>query len=161
VTIRPGNSEDAAIILALFDDAVAWLVARGQPGQWGTEPFSAFPARVEKAREWAASGGLFVAGEGTGMIVLGGHPPHVEPPPRPELYIEALVTSRAHKGEDIGGALIRHAIAHTREQGLDLLRVDCWAGAPGLVAWYEAQGFAKTGSFEVKGWRGQVFAMDV
>ena len=58
MNIRPGRPEDARTVLALFDEAVAWLVARGQPGQWGTEPFSAFPARVERAEAWASSGGL-------------------------------------------------------------------------------------------------------
>ena len=43
----------------------------------------------------------------------------------------------------------------------DLLRVNCWAGAPGLVALYERQGFTKTSTFAVKDWHGQVFAMDL
>jgi GNAT superfamily N-acetyltransferase len=163
VNIRPGEPEDAGIVLHLFDEAVAWLVARGQTGQWGTEPFSRVPARVERTEQWAASGGLYVAedDEPLGIIVVGSHPDHVEPPPRPERYVEALVTSRAHKGEDVGGALIRHAIEQTRRAGLDLLRVDCWAGAPGLVAFYEAQGFVKTSTFTVRDWHGQVFAMDL
>ena len=166
MNIRPGRPADARAVLALFDAAVAWLVVRGQPGQWGTEPFSAFPARVERAEAWASGGGLHVAEsdddrEPLGIIVLGTHPEWVEPPDRPELYIGALVTSRAHQGEDIGGALVRHAIAETRGAGLDLLRVDCWAGAPGLVAWYERQGFTKTSTFAVKDWHGQVFAMDL
>jgi GNAT superfamily N-acetyltransferase len=163
MNIRPGRPEDARVILDLFDEAVAWLVARGQTGQWGTEPFSKFPARVERAEQWAASGGLYVAEDDAplGIVVLGAHAEWVEPPDRPERYVEALVTSRAHKGENVGGALIRHAIAETRTAGLDLLRVDCWAGAPGLVAWYEAQGFVKTSTFTVRDWHGQVFAMDL
>jgi hypothetical protein len=35
VRIRPGIAADAPLLLALFDEAVAWLVTRGQPGQWG------------------------------------------------------------------------------------------------------------------------------
>jgi GNAT superfamily N-acetyltransferase len=163
VNIRPGRPEDAQLVLDLFDEAVAWLVARGQTGQWGTEPFSRFPARVRRAEEWASSGGLYVAQDEQplGIIVLGSHPEWVEPPDRPERYVDALVTSRERQGKDIGGALIRHAIAETRRAGIDLLRVDCWAGAPGLVAWYEAQGFVKTSTFTVRDWHGQVFAMDL
>ena len=85
----------------------------------------------------------------------------LNPAPAPERYITALVTSRAHAGEDIGGQLVRHAVQETRSAGLALLRVDCWAGAPALVAWYERQGFYRSGTFTVRGWHGQVFSMDL
>ena len=61
LTLRPGGAEDAPRLLALFDDAVAWLAARGQTAQWGAEPFSARPSQVERVRAWAASGGLWFA----------------------------------------------------------------------------------------------------
>jgi GNAT superfamily N-acetyltransferase len=163
--IRTGGPGDAQAVLDLFDEAVAWLVARGQTGQWGTEPFSAFERRIEKVREWAGGDGLRIAelsGEPVGALVLGEHPPWVDPPDRPELYVEALVTSRRFAGRDIGGALIRRAISETRAAGLSLLRVDCWAGAPPLVAWYERQGFTRTGSFVVQdGWHGAVLSLEV
>ena len=58
------NAHDREGYLALFDEAVAWLVARGQTGQWGSTPFSAIDSRVAAAAEWAASGGLRIADEG-------------------------------------------------------------------------------------------------
>jgi GNAT superfamily N-acetyltransferase len=165
VTIRSGGPADAQVVLSLFDEAVAWLVARGQTGQWGTEPFSAVERRVEKVHEWAGGGGLRIAeadGEPVGALVLGVRPPWVEPADRPERYVEALVTSRRHAGRDIGGALIRHAIEETRDAGVPLVRVDCWAGAPDLVAWYERQGFTRRGTFVVlDSWHGQVFSLEV
>ena len=93
--------------------------------------------------------------------MLGSHPEWVAPASEPERYIQALVSSRAHAGQDIGGALVRRAIEETRAAGIGLLRVDCWAGAPPLVAWYERQGFARSGTFEVRGWPGQVFSLGV
>ena len=69
-------------MLALFDEAIAWLVARGQTGQWGSRPFSEIDARVAAAAEWAASGGLRIACEGdepVGALVLGARPEHVSP----------------------------------------------------------------------------------
>ena len=39
------------------------------------------------------------------------------------------------------------------------MRVDCWADAPGLIAWYERQGFVRCSSFEQNGWVGQIFDM--
>ena len=56
---------------------------------------------------------------------------------------------------------MRRAIEETRAAGVSLLRVDCWAGAPSLVAWYEAQGFRRSGTFLVGEWAGQVFSLDV
>ena len=164
MTIRPGGPGDAKAVLDLFDEAVAWLVARGQTGQWGTEPFSAFERRIERVREWAGGEGLRIAeisGVPVGALVLGSRPPWVEPAASPELYVEALVTSRSHAGQDIGAALIRRAVEETRAAGLTLLRVDCWAGAPPLVAWYERQGFTRSGTFDVDGWQGQVLCRRV
>jgi GNAT superfamily N-acetyltransferase len=165
VRIREGTPADAQAVLALFDEAVAWLVSRGQTGQWGSEPFSAKPARVAAAAEWASSGGLRIAvsdaGEPIGALVIGARPPHVAPVDEPERYIGALVSSRRHAGADVGGALVRRAVEEARAAGIPLLRVDCWAGAPALVAWYERQGFRRSGTFLVGDWAGQVLSMDV
>jgi GNAT superfamily N-acetyltransferase len=164
--IRPGRPEDAEAVLALFDDAVHWLVARGQTGQWGTEPFSSRDSTVARAAEWAAGGGLRIAeaddGTPLGAIVIGARPPWVAAADEPERYVEALVTSRRHVGHDVGGALVRRAVEETRDAGVALLRVDCWGDAPGLVAWYERQGFERSGTFELEdGWHGQVLSMRV
>jgi hypothetical protein len=43
VEIRDGDLADAQMLMDLFDDAVAWLVTRGQTGQWGADPFSSRP----------------------------------------------------------------------------------------------------------------------
>jgi GNAT superfamily N-acetyltransferase len=160
--IREGTPADASAVLALFDEAVRWLVARGQTGQWGSTPFSEVDARVARVAEWAAGGGLRLACEGVearGAIVIGARPEHVSPADSAERYIEALVTSRAHAGRDIGGELVHRAIKETRTAGIPLLRVDCWAGAPDLVAWYERQGFRRSGTFTVNGWHGQVLSL--
>jgi GNAT superfamily N-acetyltransferase len=162
--VREGGPRDTATVLALFDEAIAWLVARGQTGQWGSTPFSQIDARVAAAAEWAASGGLRIAYEGdepVGALVLGARPAHVSPAPVPERYITALVTSRAHAGKGVGSELVQRAINETRSAGLSLLRVDCWAGAPALIAWYERQGFYRSGTFTLRGWHGQVLSMDL
>jgi GNAT superfamily N-acetyltransferase len=164
LSIRQGSAPDAEIVLALFDEAVEWLVARGQTGQWGTEPFSAVDRRVSAVKDWSAGGGLRIAeleGEPVGALVLGPRWEWVEPVERPELYVMALVTSRRFAGRDVGGALVRRAVEEARDGGAELLRVDCWAGAPALVAWYERQGFVRSGTFEVTGWQGQVLSMEL
>jgi GNAT superfamily N-acetyltransferase len=162
--IRTGSAADAPAVVGLFDEAVAWLVARGQEGQWGTTPWSQRPELVARTQAWARGDGLRIAqedGDATplGALVLGAHPPHVEPIDEPEAYVEALVTSRAHAGRRIGAQLVAAAAEEARDAGAAVLRVDCWAGAPPLVAWYERQGFRRSGRFDVRGWIGQVFTM--
>ena len=84
VTIRRGGAADAARVLALFDEAVVWLV--GGPPRGRRRPGGARRGRRAAARR-----------------LLGRRPP--------------------------------------------------------LVAWYERQGFQRSGTFDVGGWIGQVFAM--
>src|SRR6478672_13275840 len=101
LTIRAGSPEDVPVVLALFDEAIAWLVARGQTGQWGDRPFSERPQNVEHAKQWAVGGGLRVAerdGEPVGFVVLGEAYVWVSPAGEPELYLQALVSARAHAG---------------------------------------------------------------
>jgi GNAT superfamily N-acetyltransferase len=164
VRLRQGGADDAPALLALFDDAVAWMVARGQTGQWGGEPFSAQPARVEKARVWAAGGGLWFAlpddgDEPAGAIVVGDAHDYVPPADRPELYVEVLLTAAAWRGRGVGARLIEHAATLAREAGVAQLRVDCWAGVPELAAQYERLGFTRTGAFAVGDWPGAILTM--
>jgi GNAT superfamily N-acetyltransferase len=158
--IRPGTPDDEAALLALFDEAVAWMVARDQPGQWGDRPFSERAETRARVHEFATHDGLWMAerdGDPLGALIVGVHPPHVEPIDRSELYIELLISSRKHAGNGIGARLVRVADDIAVERGVEVLRVDCWAGAPTLVGWYEAQGFVRSGMFDVRGWKGQVF----
>jgi len=162
VRIRRGGPDDASGVIALFDEAVEWLVARGQTGQWGSEPLSRNERMVARVHAWAAGDGLWMAeedGRVAGALVVGERPEHVHPVDERELYVELLLSSRALAGRGIGAGLIRHAVALARDAGVPLLRADCWAGAPTLVAFYERQGFGRDGTFDVKGWIGQVFSM--
>jgi hypothetical protein len=61
--IRKGSAADAPAVVGLFDAAVAWLVARGQEGQWGTTPWSQRPELVARAYAWAQGDGLRIAEE--------------------------------------------------------------------------------------------------
>ena len=160
-TIRSGGADDAPRVLALFDEAVVWLVARGQPDQWGTVPWSQRPSAVGHVKAWAHGPGLRIAQDPDatplGALVLGARPPHVEPIDERERYIEALVTSRGTPAAASAPSWPRRS--RRRAAGAAVLRVDCWAGAPPLVAWYERQGFVRSGTFDVGGWIGQVFTM--
>jgi GNAT superfamily N-acetyltransferase len=165
--IREGGPGDLSAVLALFDEAVEWLVARGQTGQWGSEPPSTRSALVERVEAWSVSGGLRIAetdgGEPVGALVVGKRHPFIPEAEEPELYVVLLLTSRRHAGEGIGSELVRRALEEARAAGLRLVRVDCWAGAPRLVRWYEEQGFMPTERFAIgfatDEWQGQLFEL--
>jgi len=158
--ITPGGPGDDVDLLALFDEEVAWLVARGQTGQWGTQPFSEIPARRQRVREWATGDGLWFAngprGERAGALVVGDAPDYVPPSEVPELYVVVLLTAPAWRGRGVGALLVEHAARLARERQATRLRVDCWAGVPELPAAYERLGFDRVGAFTVRDWPGAI-----
>jgi hypothetical protein len=89
VRIRRGGPEDAAAVIALFDEAVAWMVARGQTGQWVREPLSRNERDGRAGARVGGGDGLWMAeddGATVGALVVGGRPAHVEAAGEPELY---------------------------------------------------------------------------
>jgi GNAT superfamily N-acetyltransferase len=162
--LRAGIERDAAAILDLWDGAIAWLVARGQVEQWGTEPASARARSREWVQQWVRGPGVTIAereGRMVGVsVIMPARPDHVPAIEQSETYLLFLVSSRGDAGQGIGSLLVRQAASDARAAGSEVLRVDCWAGAPSLIAWYTRQGFVPSDTFVVaKGWRGQVFEM--
>ena len=164
VHIREGHEGDGESVLRLWDGAIAWMVRRGQPEQWGTEPASKRARTRDLVREWETGTGLRVAeidGEPVGASVIVDRPPdHVPQAQASETYLYFLISDRERAGIGIGAALVSRAADEARERGSEILRVDCWAGAPTLVAWYTNQGFTPSDTFIFGGnWHGQVFEM--
>lgn len=50
--VRPGGPGDSSVLLALFDDSIAWMVERGLTAQWGATPFSMDPKRIAACERW-------------------------------------------------------------------------------------------------------------
>jgi GNAT superfamily N-acetyltransferase len=166
LTIREGRQGDAMALLTMVDGAIAWMVARGQAMQWGTEPASERPIWHERVQEWVTCPGLRIAevdDQLVGASVLAPEaPPHVPPSEFRESYLLFLISDRRYAGSRVGAALVERAAADALAVGSEVLRVDCWAGAPDLVAWYERQGFVRSDTFvvNVRGdWHGQVLEM--
>lgn len=81
----------------------------------------------------------------------------IEPADEPEVCILLFVTGRRLRRSGTGAALLAHAVEETRRQGVDLLRVDCYAGGGGRpVAYYESQGFTPVRRFTVGDRPGQL-----
>ncbi len=164
LTVRRGVRADVGAVLGLLDLATEWLVAQGRTDQWGTEPHSIDPRRIAQLTGSADDHGLWIAesdGKVVGALAVGEAMPYVPPATEPELYVRLLVTDRAAQGTGIGTELLEHARALARGLGVELLRVDCFAGGDGaLVRYYEKQGFSQSAPFTVPvngaDWPGQV-----
>jgi GNAT superfamily N-acetyltransferase len=164
VTIRPGGPADVDSVLAIFDGAVRWLVSRGQPGQWGSRPFSEVPEAVALAGKYAAADGFFLAvnaGRPVGALVVGESSGPVPAATESELFVNLLVNDHSLEARGVGGLLLEQARVLAVARGVGLLRLDCYAGnGGGLVRYYEGQGFTATEKFTVEKsdgpWPGQV-----
>lgn len=155
VQFRAGSIDDTDAVLGLFDANVAWLVERGRSAQWGSEPWSETPRLVEFVRDLLSSGVVTIAeaeGKVVGTSVVTDHPmPYVPASDEPERYLKLLISSPEFRGQRIGHGLIERAREHTVSEGIDLLRVDCWAGGDRrLVSYYTREGFTPTNEIEVR-----------
>lgn len=164
--IVPASRGDVPAIYAIFDGAVAWLVAKGISGQWGAAPLSQMDADQSRFNRWIDAEIFYVAKLGdqvVGTIILNPAPPHYAAAewlamPRQALYIEAFATARAYEGQGIGGRMLAWAADQARAQGINWLRLDCWAGNPDLRAYYARQGFTECGSCKSgETWIGALF----
>ncbi|QNP72002.1 GNAT family N-acetyltransferase [Streptomyces roseirectus] len=165
IAIREGTPRDIPVILAMLDSGVAWLAAQGRTGQWGSTPLSQNPGTVESVARYMDEGETYIAevdGVPAGTLTLtdapGAYLAHLPPPGEPERYVHWLASDRRFKGTGVGSALLAHAAHATRDAGVSLLRVDCYAGDDRkLVAYYEANGFTPTHAFTVNDtWPGQL-----
>ncbi|QHC22961.1 GNAT family N-acetyltransferase [Streptomyces sp. GS7] len=168
IRIRPGSLADAPAILDMLDAAVVWMNARGNTEQWGTTPYSQKPGGPARVERYTTENSPYIAeldGTPVGALVLDSGPSPqmpIAPAAEPERYVRLLISDRRYAGRGIGAALLAHAAAETRRAGVDLLRVDCWAGGGGeLVAFYERNGFTRTDPFLSRTWPGQVLARRV
>ncbi|MER5468145.1 GNAT family N-acetyltransferase [Streptomyces sp. NPDC002685] len=168
VRIRPGGPADAAAILDMLDAAVVWMNDRGNTEQWGTTPYSQTSGGVERVHRYTTEYAPCIAesdGTPVGAMVLDSGPSThmpIQSAGEPERYVRLLVSDRRYAGRGIGADLLVHAAEETRRAGIDLLRVDCWAGGGGeLVAYYERNGFTPTDPFLSGTWPGQVLARRV
>ena len=155
VALRRATVDDTATLVALYDEAVAWLAGRGRTDQWGATPFSELPDVVALIRSRTAGGRMWLAEKGArvlGAIVLEPEPPHylTDLAGEPAIHLTGFITSRAPDARTVGRLLLDHARTTARESGTGLLRLDCYAGGDAaLVAYYEAAGFTRVGTFTV------------
>ncbi len=159
--IRSGDVADVPVLMTMFDEAVAWMVGRGNTEQWGSEPWSTQPRTVAAIADRVTRGDLWIAEVDAGpvgaLITTDTPKDYVEPAAEPELYVDLLLTSRRHAGRGIGARLLSHAHELAVRQGVSLIRLDCHrAPDESLIRYYERNGFVRALPFTHGGWPGQV-----
>jgi protein-tyrosine phosphatase len=150
VTVTRATEAEVATLVALYDEASAWLMARGSrqwpPGWWT-------PAVVE--RELRAGHAMYLArrdGKPIAKLTLQWDDAEMwGEQPSDAGYVHGLCVSRVVAGRGIGAALLDWAGQRVRANGRSLLRLDCMAANPRLRAYYEALGFVYCGIGD-EGW---------
>lgn len=150
----------------MFDEAIAWFISIGNTGQWGSEPFSSSPRRVDQVTAWCSGPGSWVAVDAQdaalAALVLGDAHDYVPRAEVPELYVKVLVASRAPGARGAGRRLMAFADGEAARAGVERLRVDCYAGGSGrLVEFYESCGYRRMQPFTVRDWPGQLLVKAV
>lgn len=148
--LRRATEADAATLVALHDEAAAWLMARGLR-QWPPGAYTQATA-LAALRAGHEVYLLLRAGEPVGKLTLQWDDPEMwgERPPDAG-YVHGLCVSRAVAGLELGAALLGWAGARARANGRRWLRLDCMAANPDLRAYYERLGFTYRGEAE-EGW---------
>jgi GNAT superfamily N-acetyltransferase len=145
--VERAGEADASAVRALFDEAAAWLVARGvrqwSPGSW---PEAAIAAAIARGEVRVVRGPECLAA----ALSLSDEDPEIwGPSAGRELYLHKLTVARAHAGTGLGRRLLGWARSEARARGRELLRLDCVSGNAFLRRYYADAGFAERGEVEL------------
>jgi RimJ/RimL family protein N-acetyltransferase len=157
VSIRPTTGADLPGVLAVLDDAAAWLHSIGMREQW-PRVISEDATWVARLTTFASEGRMYLAFDGDAAVGtfhlrddpgLGGSPgawwwPEGALLAQSAVYLFTLAVRRCVAGQGVAGAMLDWAFeaARGRER---VLRLDCWAGNEKLRRYYAEAGFQHLG----------------
>lgn len=154
-TVRPAVATDVDGVLALLNDAAAWLIERGvdqwQPGQWSAEGIAGAIARGETYLMQARGRTIAtVSVQWTDALMW--------PDATDEAgYIHRLAVARDEHGKDVGRILLTWAEWTIAKQGRLRTRLDCACDNSQLRLYYEGAGYRHVDDRIVRGRAGQDF----
>jgi ribosomal protein S18 acetylase RimI-like enzyme len=141
MTVVLAGADDVGAIVAIWDDAGAWMRSRGIVAEQPPRPMHAIVS--DRVRGGEAYLGR-VNGETAATITLEWEDDGVwSDLPSEALYVHGLASKRTYAGT--GLALLRWAERMAAEAGRPLLRLDCRAENLALRAYYERAGFTHRG----------------
>lgn len=152
VTLSVASNPDFSRVLAILEDAAAWMVSRGID-QWRPGGFDQCELlqSIERRELHLAR----IDGRDVGTIILQWSDPIFWPPEGHDEagYVHKLAVRREAAGRGLGRHLLDWAAARSAERGKRFLRLDCQGTNAGLCAYYEKLGFTRRGETMVRTWQ--------
>jgi GNAT superfamily N-acetyltransferase len=137
--LQPAGPEQLFDVLAVLDEAAAWLDERGV-AQW---PPRFKPEWVVGALSRGETWLVLLDGDLAGTVTLEWADGLWDDVPGAAGYVHRMAVRRSAAG--VGKHVLDWAAAAVRRNGRDLLRLDCVASNTRLRSYYEAAGFVHRG----------------
>ena len=139
IVLRRARPEQLGDVLAVLDEAAAWLNGRGV-AQW---PPRFKPKWVEDGLARGETWLVLVGGDVAGTVTLDWTDPLWDDVGGAAGYVHRMAVRRWAAG--IGAQVLDWAAAAARSNGRNRLRLDCVASNARLKAYYETAGFVHRG----------------
>jgi ribosomal protein S18 acetylase RimI-like enzyme len=150
VAVTPAQPDEVPLVIAILDEAAAWLQSRGIR-QWPSPP----PPRIWTVMTQAvAQRHVYVArtqrdGDPIGTLRLTWTEPALWPhDPDGAGYVHHLAIRNHVRGYGVGALLLEWAKHHIRGAQKRYIRLDCWGENPALCQYYEQLGFTYCGQVQ-------------
>lgn len=152
--VRPAVMADAEGVLALLNDAAAWLLERGieqwHPGRWRAESIASAIARGETYLMYAHDRAI-------ATISLQWSDDLMWPGAEDAGYVYRLAVARTDHGKDVGRILLTWAESTIAKRPRRFARLDCACDNPALRRYYEGAGYRHVDDRTVRGRLGDEF----
>jgi GNAT superfamily N-acetyltransferase len=146
VIIRRATPPEAPELLAMRDEAAAWLTARGHD-QWA-EPWPDAERMAAGVHQSVAAGDVWVVSDHTGLVAT----LTLDTWPNPDLwtpheaneparYLHRLIVRRRAAGAGLGAELLDWCGTRAAHAGARWLRLDTWTTNRALQRYYLDHGF--------------------
>lgn len=155
--IRPARTDEAPVVLNLWQMSARWLNARGIY-QWRPEHFY-----IEKVIRFMSDGSAVYLAEldskYVGTYVITWADPYIwqELDSLEAGYIHKFAVNRDYQGRGIGSVLLQSAEQQIRQQGRALIRLDCMADNTRLNQYYQEHGYQFVRRLNGDGWGANLY----
>lgn len=158
--IEPAQPAELSAVIAIIDEAAAWLHAKGIAKQW---PSPTPPSFVEFMEKQIARGDVYLVridGDAIGTFRFDWRDEELWiNDPDGGGYVHTFAIRPCAHGKGVGAAMMAWAKQHVRERGKKYLRLDCWGENEPLKKYYAGLGFTFVKYVTEEDWTCATFQM--